>query len=194
MRKKRKNNKKNIMIRVFVFMSVLIICSGMVITSKKSNDKEIDKPTENKEEELKDVKEIEKKEIIVSAAGDCTLGTDTNFNYSSSLVAAVADLNDDYSHIMKNVYDIFSNDDYSIVNLENAFTVSDKKAYKGEGRNFHFKGPMEFANILKEGNIEGVTIANNHIYDYGKDGFEGTKKVLTEKNIDFCGEGNVVLT
>lgn len=137
--------------------------------------------------------EIEKREILITSAGDCTLGTDTNFGYEGSFTYELDIYNNDYSHIMSNVKNIFENDDYTIVNLETTFTESNFKADKGSGVAYHFKGPKEYVNILTSSSIEGVTVSNNHIYDYGEQGFKDTINTLTENNIDYCGEGYKIL-
>ena len=40
---------------------------------------------------------------------------------------------------------------------------------------------------LKLLGINAVSLANNHMFDYGHEGYETTKKVLTEAGIDFFG-------
>lgn len=137
--------------------------------------------------------EVEKKEILITSAGDCTLGTDTNFGYEGSFQYELDVYNNDYSHIMSNVKNIFENDDYTIVNLETTFTESNFKADKGSGVAYHFKGPKEYVNILTSSSIEGVTVSNNHIYDYGEEGFKDTIDTLRENNLDYCGEGYKIL-
>lgn len=179
---------------VFVSVSVIMIknSSNKKVESNKNEELENQISKENAQDEENDEEE-EIFEVLISAAGDCTLGTDTKFDVSTNLITAVANANNDYSHLMKNMESVFANDDYTIVNLENPFTDADVKAYKGEGRVFHFKGPLEFTSILKEGNIEGVTISNNHIYDYGEEGYQDTKDVLNDAQIEFCGEGDYIL-
>ena len=82
---------------------------------------------------------------------------------------------------MQNVSSIFSQDDYTLVNLETTFTDSNVKAPKDGDVFYNFKGPKEYVNILTNGSIDGVTIANNHIYDYGKQGIQDTINVLKGK-------------
>lgn len=204
--REKRNGKKHLKKIILIFITIIgVLCVGGIIFSfnllkenKKISGNNTLKNEENKNEtnnkaNLEDEKTV-KKEIVITAAGDCTLGTDTNFDKSTDLVTAVANTGNDYSALMKNMESIFSKDDYTIVNLENAFTEETIKADKGTGRVFHFKGPKEYAKILKEGNIEGVTIANNHIYDYGIKGFEDTIKTLKENEVEFCGEGYKIIT
>ena len=153
--------------------------------------KDIAEQLENQEENV--VKEPVKKTILLSFAGDFTLGTDTKFAYNTSLPAAFMNSGKNYSYFMQNVSNVFGSDDYTLVNLETTFTDSDVKAPK-EGEVFYnFKGPKEYVNILTKGSIEGVTIANNHIYDYGKKGITDTVNALKENNVDICGEGYKIL-
>ena len=187
-----------------IIVSILIICGvGFYLRNisnfnlQKSETNQLsetvkDTSEENiKQEEVK--REPVKKEIIISVAGDFTLGTDTKFAYDSSLPAAFINSGRNYSYFMQNVSSIFSYDDYTLVNLETTFTDSETKAPKDGDIFYNFKGPKEYVNILTKGSIDGVTIANNHIYDYGKQGMQDTVNTLKEKNIDICGEGYKIL-
>lgn len=126
-------------------------------------------------------------EIVLSAAGDCTIGTDLSFNKTSSLPAVVMNNNNDFSYLFKNALPYFKEDDITIVNLETTFTDSNTPADK----QFRFKAPPSFASALPLGSIEAVNISNNHIYDYLDKGFGDTLKALKNQNINYFGEGNV---
>jgi len=128
------------------------------------------------------------KEILVSMVGDVVIGTDDSFNYDSSLMEAFDSNKKDYKYFFKNVSEVFSEDDITIANLENPLTDSSTKSYKGEGTVFNFKGPMDFVKILSSSSVEAVTISNNHIYDYGNEGFQDTVDTLNNSNIDCIGE------
>lgn len=188
-----------------IIASILIVCGvafylkdiSNINLQKSEANNQILKDAEDigqeniNQEEMK--KEPVKKEILISVAGDFTLGTDTKFAYDSSLPAAFIGNGRNYSYFMKNVSDIFSQDDYTLVNLETTFTDSNVKMPK-EGEVFYnFKGPKEYVNILTNASIDGVTIANNHIYDYGSQGIKDTINVLEENNVDICGEGYKIL-
>lgn len=162
-----------------------------VVTEKENGVKENTEEFNNKQENI--VKEPVKKTIVLSFAGDFTLGTDTKFAYNTSLPAAFIDNGKNYSYFLQNVSNIFANDDYTLVNLETTFTDAEAKAPKDGEIFYNFKGPKEYVNILTKGSIEGVTIANNHIYDYGKQGITDTVNVLKENNVDICGEGYKIL-
>ncbi len=129
-------------------------------------------------------------EVLLSAVGDCTIGTDSKFAYATSLPAMVSKHNNDYSYIFKNVYSIFSADDVTIANLETTFTDSNDRADK----QFNFKAPSDYAKTLTLGSIEGVNLSNNHIYDYKQKGFQDTKLALESENVNYFGEGSKWIT
>lgn len=125
-------------------------------------------------------------EILLSSAGDCTLGSDDKYSYENSLPHVLKKNNNDYSYFFKNVYSIFSNDDITTVNFEGTLTNSSAKADK----QFAFKAPPEYAKILSSSSIEGVNLSNNHTFDYLSNGFKDTKEALKSENINYFGEGN----
>lgn len=129
------------------------------------------------------------KTVTISAAGDCTIGWDPRYGYSTRYDRYLHDNNNDYSYYFKNVKSVFENDDISIVNLEGQFTTStdiqDKK--------FNFKAPLEYVNVLKEGSIEAVSFANNHSKDFGISGYNETLKVLSENDILYFGDSNYLI-
>lgn len=107
--------------------------------------------------------------LTVTFAGDCTLGTDANFNKSTSLPAKYDEVGDP-AYFMANVYDIFSADDLTVVNLEGTLTDSTSRVDK----QFAFKGDTAYTSILTSGDIEAVSLANNHSKDYGEKSYTDT--------------------
>jgi poly-gamma-glutamate synthesis protein (capsule biosynthesis protein) len=142
----------------------------------------------NKNEDLTPIEDI--KTIIITAAGDCTLGTDESFAYTGSFMDEFEKQNKDYGYFFKNVKDIFSNDDLTIVNLETTLTTATKKADK----QFRFKGLPEFTEIIKAGDIETVNIANNHTMDYLEKGYSDTIENLKAAEIGFFGNNHIYTT
>lgn len=127
------------------------------------------------------------KDIIISFAGDCTIGYDENSSYENSFPFVLEKELTNYGYFFKNVKPIFENDDLTLVNLETTLTTKTKKTDK----KFRFKGYPSYANILKEGSIEMVNISNNHIYDYLHEGFLDTIYALENSGILYSGEGYV---
>lgn len=123
--------------------------------------------------------------IIINAAGDCTLGTDEILNQYSykTFMEEYEDQEQSKTYFFQKVLPIFEKDDLTIVNLETTLTTAEKKANK----KYRFKGYPEFNQILVEGSIEAVNLANNHIYDYLKQGYEDTMKYLDEVQVAYFG-------
>ncbi len=139
---------------------------------KKSQEKEAKKETK---------KSFDPVSLTVSIVGDCTLGTDETFDYSTSLNSYF----DSYgsSYFLQNIKPIFSADDLTIANFEGTLTESDAR----EDKTFAFKAPASFAKILTDGNVEAVTTANNHSHDYGEQGFTDTLNALDSEGITHFG-------
>ncbi|MBU3190656.1 CapA family protein [Clostridium bowmanii] len=129
---------------------------------------------------------VKSTEVLLSAVGDCTIGTDSKFDYATSLPEVVSNSNKDFSYYFENVYSIFESDDVTIANLETTFTDSTDKAEK----QFNFKASSDFAKSLTLGSIEGVNLSNNHIYDYKEKGFKDTKLALQKEKVNYFGEGS----
>lgn len=107
--------------------------------------------------------------ITVSAAGDCTLGTDENFDQSSSFDAVYEDVGDP-AYFFEKVLSVFGQDDLTIVNLEGTLTTATER----EDKTYAFKGSPDYTKILTTGSVEAVNLANNHSHDYGSQSYEDT--------------------
>ena len=121
--------------------------------------------------------------ITISAAGDCTLGVDTRYNDAFNQYYAA----NNAAYFLKKVKPVFSKDDITIVNFEGTLTESTDR----QDKSFTFKGPAKYAKILKKGSVEVVTLANNHSYDFGYQGFEDTKKTLKKNKIAYCYKSTI---
>lgn len=120
--------------------------------------------------------------ITLSFAGDCTLDTDENFDRSTSFVAKYDAVNDP-SYFFANVADIFANDDATIVNMEGTLTDSTTRADK----TFAFKADRDYAQILKAGNVDAASLANNHSRDYGEQSYTDTIEAVEAVGIPMFG-------
>lgn len=119
--------------------------------------------------------------LTVSVVGDCTLGTDETFDYSTSLNAYYENYGKEY--FLQNVKSIFQADDLTIANMEGTLTESTERADK----TFAFKAPASYAGILTSGSVEAVNTANNHSHDYGEQSFTDTLSALDDAGIVHFG-------
>ena len=120
------------------------------------------------------------KTITVSTLGDCTLGTDANFSTANSFNAY--DEANGHDYFFKNVKSILEEDDVTFANLEGTFTTSNDR----QDKQYAFKGDPDYTEILTDGSVEVVTLANNHSGDYGEQGLADTETALEEAGIDYC--------
>ena len=122
--------------------------------------------------------------ISISAAGDCTFGTDINSVGYNSFDYEVSTQKNDYTYFLKLVKPYFEKDDLTIVNFEGTLSESGERADK----QYAFRGNPEYVKILTSSSVEAVNMANNHTLDYGTVAFSDTKKIMDENGISrFCG-------
>ena len=202
-RQRRRRRKKKIQRLTVIFGSlflILLLVFAVRGISHKINEKEkkAEKKTTVKKEKIdtshvkvknlvintKDSKKDKNKTrtITISSMGDCTLGTDENFDQSRSLNAFYNSQGADY--FFKNV-----RSNLSIVNFEGTLTTSDTRADK----KFAFKAEPKYVDILTGSSVEAANIANNHSSDYGESSRTDTLKVLKDAGIATFGFEHVAL-
>ena len=120
--------------------------------------------------------------VLITAAGDCTLGGDTKGQGYSRFEKAVK--KNGYDFFLANVRSIFEDDDITIVNLEGPLTESKELR---PNRPFNFKGHPEYVEILTSASVEVCNVANNHTLDFGRAGLEETTEVLENADIGVSG-------
>jgi len=97
------------------------------------------------------------------------------------------------SYFLEKVRHFFEADDFTIVNLENVFT--DRNLYektKDHDPAYWFKSKTANAEILTSASVEGVSLANNHIYDYGEAGYNDTVEAVTNANLEYGTDEKVM--
>lgn len=92
---------------------------------------------------------------------------------------------------MTNIASYLAQFDYVVGNFECPFSKARKRW--GAKSAYLCCDPIN-VQLLKALHINYVNLANNHLFDYGKEGYELTKKILTENQIDWFGcEGKSIL-
>ena len=141
------------------------------------------------DEEVPVVPTVEKTSITLSFVGDITLGNFAGMSYSRSFDKLYKDMDGDTSYFLKNVASTFASDDLTIGNLEGPLTDATSHADK----TYAFKGLPEYAKILSDGNIDVVSIANNHSSDYFEAGKKDTKENLDNQGIQYFGYDDALI-
>lgn len=125
--------------------------------------------------------------VTISALGDCTLGSDSSFNTTTNFDAFAAVNGPAY--FFANVKEILENDDATFANFEGTLTTEDTR----ESKQYAFKGDPSYTEVLTNGSVDVVTLANNHSSDYGEQSNEDTKQYLEGAGIDYCTGDEIVV-
>ena len=190
---KRKGQKKKLRLKVIVTTDsilLVILCGALLAKGLYKSNKEEPQPEtktesankEGQKPEKQETPEVQETTITISAAGDCTLGTDEGFNYKRSFKRKY-DAVQDPAYFFQNVQPVFAQDDLTIVNMEGTLTEETTR----EPKQFAFKGDAEYAKILTAGAVEAANLANNHSFDYGKKSYEDTIAALEAEGISSFG-------
>jgi len=121
--------------------------------------------------------------ITLSAAGDTTLGGDQRWAGYHAFMREFENSGRDHSHFLRNIAHIFYESDLSIVNLEGTLTYAEEHMDK----QFVFRGPPHFAQVLSSSYVDAVTISNNHTIDFGQQGYQDTVNALRAEDIVYFG-------
>ena len=121
--------------------------------------------------------------VTMTFLGDCTLGgEEKKAKNPLSFASRIAENGMDFP--FRGLKQLTEADDLTVANLE--VVLSDRKLKK-EKKEFNFIGLTAYTQILTEGGIECVTVANNHTHDYGDEGYADTKRALEEAGICWFG-------
>ena len=122
--------------------------------------------------------------IDLSIVGDCLLATHKGQTYKGSFSWYAA--RQEPAYFFEKVYDIFSADDFTIVNLENVLTDRPlKEKEKSTDPAYWFKAPAANAGILAQNSVEAVSLANNHTGDYGEAGRRDTARAVEAAGLPY---------
>ena len=124
---------------------------------------------------------------LVAVAGDTTLGFNLEADYDQRAATGVPPELIDTIYF-SGIKPIFDWADLALVNLECPFTARGTPLEK----NFNFRARPELVELLKEGQVGAVTLANNHLMDYGEIGVSDTITTLDRAGIlHFGAAGNL---
>lgn len=122
--------------------------------------------------------------VTVTFTGDVTLGGVETGRGSADSFDGFAD-REGYDYFFRNMKPLFDSDDLTLVNLEGPLT--DSRSQENTKKNIRFRGRTDFVNILKAGGIEACAVSNNHMMDFGRQGYNKTIETLENAGILYCG-------
>jgi len=120
----------------------------------------------------------------LAVAGDTTLGYNLQVHADEMLAGGV--LRDQLWPLYgRGVREVLNSADLALLNLECPFTERGEKLPK----NFNFRARSELVKILEAASVDVVTLANNHLMDYGHEGLVDTIATLESAGIAWFGAG-----
>lgn len=145
------------------------------------------------------VKEVSKDDIFKSKQSEELSQPSIEAAYQPITMAFVGDvylsdvLNQYYiedgvsGFLSPSVKDVLQNSELTIMNHEYVATDSEAKV---DYQLYTFKAPQERQVILKDIGVDIMSLANNHILDYGVEGLTDTMESLAALEIEYMGAGN----
>jgi len=126
--------------------------------------------------------------VSIIGVGDIMLGT----NYPSNSYLPPHD----GKYILDSVKHILQNATLTFGNLEGVLLSGDGPVKKCNNPEtcYAFKSPEYYAKYLQEAGFDVLSIANNHVGDFGQIGRDNTTKTLTQTGIEFAGLENFPYT
>lgn len=125
-------------------------------------------------------------ELVLTLGGDAVLGTREKWWDDPVSLPSYLEQNG-MAYPFSGLYDIFSADDMTFVNLECVLKADSKGEDKS--KEYRFRGLPTYTQILREASIEQVNIANNHYIDYGTAGRDATRQALEDAGVPYSGYG-----
>ena len=127
--------------------------------------------------------------VRITFLGDCTLGgEEKSRKYVRGFDQTIG--RNGYAWPFRNLIALTASDDLTVANLEGV--LSDGQLEKVE-KTYNFLGTAAYTEILKEGSVECVTLANNHSRDYGASGYRDTVKALQEAGVAYFGTDSMAV-
>lgn len=181
---------KNFIIIVSILLAIIIVAEGVIQIRKYQDRKLLAKQAEELEKQTGEIfTAIENELTNPSTNGETTGITRTARISAVGDILCQMDMIDDaktsdeydFSHMFTGISKFVKNSDIAIGTLETNFV--DGK-YSGVGK---YNSPIEFLKAVKDSGIGLVSLAHNHVLDYGTQGLETTISKIKEQNIEITG-------
>ncbi|MBJ6762086.1 CapA family protein [Myxococcaceae bacterium JPH2] len=125
--------------------------------------------------------------VTLVVGGDVTVGHHYE-TYFDEQVAKGRTREEMFAYGFHEVKPLADSGDLFVVNLECPYTTSEDKLAK----NFNFRARPELVNVLIAGGVDAVSLANNHMMDYGPQGLVDTLMTLEAAGIPHFGAGRTL--
>lgn len=96
----------------------------------------------------------------------------------------------DFTYLANPFIPLFSSANFVIANLETPVLNDELPRYYGDLKKYYHRDfPDLIFPVLEKLNVKAITLANNHILDYGPDGLIKTIQYLNDKGLSYIGAG-----
>ena len=124
--------------------------------------------------------------ITLTFTGDLTIGT--NYKAYRNMNASIFGKElkrqgGDPNFYLRNIKDILLSDDLTVVNFEGTLADSVTIPASKRENQFLFLAPLSYADTLLPNGIEAATLENNHVMDFGENGYQSTMDALQQAGI-----------
>lgn len=181
---------KNFIIIVSILLAIIIVAEGVIQIRKYQDRKLLAKQAEELEKQTGEIFTAIENNLTNPSSDDETTGITRTARISAvgDILCQMDMIDDaktsdgyDFSHMFTEISKFVKNSDIAIGTLETNFV--DGK-YSGVGK---YNSPIEFLKAVKDSGIGLVSLAHNHVLDYGTQGLETTISKIKEQNIEITG-------
>lgn len=85
------------------------------------------------------------------------------------------------------IAELFASQDLTLVNLETV--VAEEGVGTPSPKEYNFRSPPQSAALLAQAGVDGVSLANNHTFDFGEAGLARTLELLDGQGVERTGAG-----
>lgn len=181
---------RNFIIIVSILLAIIIVAEGVIQIRKYQDRKLLAKQAEELEKQTGEIFTAIENNLTNPSSDDETTGITRTARISAvgDILCQMDMIDDaktsdgyDFSHMFTEISKFVKNSDIAIGTLETNFV--DGK-YSGVGK---YNSPIEFLKAVKDSGIGLVSLAHNHVLDYGTQGLETTISKIKEQNIEITG-------
>lgn len=190
---------------LFLILTIFILLFSLLAC--ESSDKDLDADSDNMQCEVMDSEENNEDEdnqdvTLYSEEYEEEVETEEDLNPYDFTLTFAGDINFDdnsstmdyYNSVPNGIVDCISYELIEIMNDANIMCLNNEFTYSTagsplDGKAYTFRAHPSRVDILKDMGVDIVTLANNHIYDYGKQAFLDTLNTLNKADIKYYGAG-----
>lgn len=159
-----------------IFIIVVVTVADNIIKERDFRIQSNEEERQNQLQQGQNTANINRKGIMISFVGDILLASGVGRKIDSEGV----------NYPFKRVKDYLSSSDLAIGNLESAVAVSGTPV---KGKEYTFRADPKVIGGLKYSGIDIVSLANNHILDFGKEAFIETLGHIGDSGLKYIGAG-----